>query len=69
MTIPPADRDLPGLPQDDVGPVFSAPWQAQGLASAHTLHALEHAWEDAAKRTPHGQPMELLPHGRALARS
>lgn len=118
--------DLPGLPQDDAGPVFSAPWQAQafamtlalherglfswsewaqalsqaiahaqgqgdpdlgdtyyhhwldalqtllqakGLASAATLHALEHAWEDAAERTPHGQTIQLLPQERALARS
>ena len=126
MTTPHPACDLPGLPQDDAGPVFSAPWQAQafamtlalhergvftwgewaqalsqaiaraqrqgdpdlgdtyyrhwldaletllqakGLARAETLHALEHAWEDAAERTPHGQPMELLPHERALARS
>jgi len=126
MTTPHAACDLPGLPQDDAGPVFSAPWQAQafamtlalherglftwsewamalsqaiaraqaegdpdlgdtyyrhwldaletllqakGLARAETLHALEHAWADAAERTPHGQPMELLPHERALARS
>jgi nitrile hydratase accessory protein len=126
MTTPHAACDLPGLPQDDAGPVFSAPWQAQafamtlalherglftwsewamalsqaiaraqaegdpdlgdtyyrhwldaletllqakGLARTETLHALEHAWEDAAERTPHGQPMELLPHERALARS
>jgi nitrile hydratase accessory protein len=126
MTTPHAACDLPGLPQDDAGPVFSAPWQAQafamtlalherglftwsewaqalsqaiaraqaegdpdlgdtyyrhwldaletllqakGLARAETLHALEHAWEDAAERTPHGQPVELLPHEIALARS
>jgi nitrile hydratase accessory protein len=126
MTITHHACDLPGLPQDDAGPVFSAPWQAQafamtlvlherglftwsewaqalsqaiaraqaagdpdlgdtyyrhwldaletllqakGLARAETLHALEHAWEDAAERTPHGQPVELLPHEIALARS
>jgi nitrile hydratase accessory protein len=126
MTTPHAACDLPGLPQDDAGPVFSAPWQAQafamtlalherglftwsewaqalsqaiaraqaegdpdlgdtyyrhwldaletllqakGLARAETLHALEHAWEAAAERTPHGQPVELLPHEIALARS
>ncbi len=108
--------DLPGLPRDADGPVFSAPWQAQafalalalhergvfswtewaaaltdairraqqggdpdhgdtyythwldalerlviakGLADAERLHALEHAWEAAAARTPHGQPIEL----------
>jgi hypothetical protein len=33
------------------------------------LHALEHAWEDAAERTPHGQSIELLPQERALART
>jgi len=125
MTTTPPACDLPGLPQDDAGPVFSAPWQAQafamtlalherglfswsewaqalsqaitraqasgdpdlgdtyyrhwldaletllqakGLASATTLHALEHAWEDAAERTPHGHTIELLPQERALAR-
>jgi nitrile hydratase accessory protein len=124
--MPHAACDLPGLPQDDAGPVFSAPWQAQafamtlalherglfswgewtqalsaaiaraqaqgdpdlgdtyyrhwldaletllqakGLAHADTLHALEHAWEDAAERTPHGQTIQLLPQERALARS
>ena len=122
--MPHAACDLPGLPQDDAGPVFSAPWQAQafamtlalherglfswgewaqalsqaiaraqgdpdlgdtyyhhwldaletllqakGLASAATLHALEHAWEDAAERTPHGQTIQLSPQERALARS
>jgi nitrile hydratase accessory protein len=126
MTTPHPACDLPGLPQDDAGPVFSAPWQAQafamtlalherglftwsewamalsqaiaraqaagdpdlgdtyyrhwldaletllqakGLARAETLHALEHAWEDAAERTPHGQTIQLLPQERALARS
>lgn len=116
--------DLPGLPRDEQGPVFSAPWQAQafalalalhergvftwpewaaalteairhaqaagdpdhgdtyyqhwldaleglvigkGLADADRLHALEHAWEAAAQRTPHGQPIELTETERALA--
>ncbi len=117
-------RDLPGLPRDNDGPVFSAPWQAQafalalalhergvftwpewaaalteairraqaqgdpdhgdtyyrhwldaleqlviakGLADARRLHALEHAWEAAAARTPHGQPIELSAAEKALA--
>ena len=117
-------RDLPGLPRDNDGPVFSAPWQAQafalalalhergvftwpewaaalteairraqaqgdpdhgdtyyrhwldaleqlviakGLADAGRLHALEHAWEAAAARTPHGQPIELSAAEKALA--
>lgn len=116
--------DLPGLPQDDRGPVFRAPWEAQafalalalhergaftwtewaaalteairraqaagdpdlgntyyrhwldaleqlvirkGLADADRLHALEHAWEAAASRTPHGRPIELSDAERALA--
>ena len=42
---------------------------AKGLAQADTLHALEHAWEEAAERTPHGQTIELRPEERALART
>lgn len=116
--------ELPGLPQDEQGPVFRAPWEAQafalalalhergafswtewatalsqairraqaagdpdtgdtyyrhwldaletlvigkGLADAERLHALEHAWEAAAERTPHGRPIELSEAERALA--
>ena len=29
------------------------------LGTAQQIHALEHAWEAAAARTPHGQPIEL----------
>lgn len=116
--------ELPGLPHDGDGPVFTAPWQAQafaltlalhergaftwpewaegltaairraqaagdadlgdtyyrhwldalehlviakGLADAGRLHALEHAWEAAAARTPHGQPIELTAAEQSLA--
>ena len=31
------------------------------VGSADQLHELEHAWEAAAARTPHGQPIELQP--------
>lgn len=41
---------------------------AKGLATADQLHALEHAWEAAAERTPHGQPIVLNEAERALAR-
>jgi nitrile hydratase accessory protein len=41
---------------------------AKGLADADRLHALEHAWEAAAERTPHGQPIELDAAELALAR-
>lgn len=40
----------------------------RGLADADTLHALEHAWEDAAERTPHGQPVVLPDTALALMR-
>lgn len=110
--------ELPGLPRDEDGPVFRAPWQAQAFAMALALHrqglftwpewaqalagriraapaqpgeeaadayyrqwleALEQivaakgasspaelaqyrdAWDRAADRTPHGQPIELQP--------
>lgn len=33
----------------------------RGISSAEQLHVLEHAWEEAAARTPHGQPI-VLPH-------
>lgn len=39
-----------------------------GLGDAAQIHALEHAWEAAAGRTPHGQPIELSVQERALAR-
>ena len=29
------------------------------LGTPDQIHALEHAWEDAAARTPHGQPIAL----------
>lgn len=110
---------LPGQPQDDSGPVFREPWEAQAFAMTVSLHgrglftwpewaqalgtqiaaaqaagdadlgdtyyhhwlaALEaliaakglssraeltsyrRAWNHAAERTPHGQPIELRPH-------
>lgn len=31
----------------------------KGLVSEPALHARRHAWEDAARRTPHGQPIVL----------
>ncbi len=31
----------------------------RGIATADQLHALEHAWADAAEHTPHGQPIVL----------
>jgi len=42
---------------------------AKGLADSEALHALEHAWAEAATRTPHGQPITLDDNERALARA
>ncbi len=39
----------------------------KGLTDAARLHALEHAWEAAAARTPHGLPIELTTAEQALA--
>jgi len=33
---------------------------AQGLGTAEQIHRFEHAWEAAAARTPHGQPIEVM---------
>jgi nitrile hydratase accessory protein len=42
---------LPGLPRDDEGPVFRAPWEAQAFAMAVTLHEHGHfAWKEFADR-------------------
>jgi hypothetical protein len=32
---------------------------AKQWGTAEQIHDLEHAWEDAAARTPHGQPIVL----------
>jgi len=34
---------------------------SRGIATTEQLHALEHAWADAAEQTPHGQPIALPP--------
>jgi nitrile hydratase accessory protein len=34
---------------------------AKGVASADTVHRYRDAWDHAADRTPHGQPIELKP--------
>jgi nitrile hydratase accessory protein len=42
---------LPGLPLDEEGPVFRAPWEAQAFAMAVTLHERGHfAWKEFADR-------------------
>lgn len=43
--------------------------QKKGIADPSTLHLYQEAWHRAAHRTPHGEPIELLPedldHGPA----
>lgn len=34
----------------------------KGVATAEALHQTAHAWEDAARATPHGQPIVLGQH-------
>ncbi|WP_375412670.1 nitrile hydratase accessory protein [uncultured Bradyrhizobium sp.] len=34
---------------------------AKGIATPDTLHRYRDAWDHAADRTPHGQPIELKP--------
>lgn len=107
--------DLPALPQDEDGPVFAEPWEAQAFAMAVKLNEAGHfawsewadmlgaelraypersyyenwlgaletlaerkgltddaerrdriaAWDEAARATPHGQPIELSRSSRA----
>jgi nitrile hydratase accessory protein len=33
----------------------------KGVTDAKTLHRFQHAWDHAADRTPHGEPIELQP--------
>jgi nitrile hydratase accessory protein len=37
---------------------------SKGVASAAVLHNTAHAWEDAARATPHGQPITLAGRSR-----
>ncbi len=50
-TRDPGPEILPGLPRDDEGPVFAAPWQAQVFAMAVRLHEGGHfTWNEWAER-------------------
>lgn len=71
-----AIRDAQAAGDPDTGETYYHHWlQAletlvltKGLGDTAQLHALEHAWADAAGRTPHGQPIMLTAAERALAR-
>jgi nitrile hydratase accessory protein len=53
----------------DTGETYYRHWLAtlermvaeKGVASAETLHRYREAWDHAADRTPHGQPIALKP--------
>lgn len=55
MSLPPdAASAIPGLPRDDDGPVFSAPWQAQAFAIAMALRDRGlFTWSEWAARLGH----------------
>ena len=54
---------------DDDGRLYYTHWLnaleklviARQVGTPEQIHALEHAWEAAAERTPHGQPIVLEP--------
>jgi nitrile hydratase accessory protein len=39
---------------------------AKGLVTPETLSHRQHEWEEAARRTPHGQPIELAPRSERV---
>jgi nitrile hydratase accessory protein len=53
----------------DTGETYYKHWLAtlerlvaeKGIATTDTLHRYRNAWDHAADRTPHGQPIELRP--------
>jgi len=58
-----------GLGDPDTGETYYRHWlanlekliAAKGVASADIQHRYRDAWDHAADRTPHGQPIELKP--------
>ena len=59
----------PAAPGEDAGDAYYRQWlaaledlvAAKGAASMAELHRYQQAWDHAADRTPHGQPIELGP--------
>ncbi len=58
-----------GAGDPDTGRTYYRHWQAalermiveRGLSDAHTIDRYRRAWKRAARRTPHGVPIELMP--------
>lgn len=59
----------PAQPGQDAGEAYYLQWlaaledivAAKGASSADELRRYQQAWDHAADRTPHGQPVELRP--------
>jgi nitrile hydratase accessory protein len=59
----------PAQPGEDAGDAYYRQWlgaleemvAAKGASSPGELQRYQHAWDHAADRTPHGQPIELRP--------
>ena len=59
----------PAQAEEDAGNAYYRQWlaaledmvAAKGAASLGELQRYQHAWDHAADRTPHGQPIELQP--------
>ena len=62
-------RDAPAQPGEDAGEAYWRQWlrtlermvAAKGASSADELERTQRAWDHAADRTPHGQPIVLRP--------
>ena len=60
-------REAPAQPGEDPGDAYYRQWlealewlvAAKGASSAAELQRYQQAWDHAADRTPHGQPIEL----------
>lgn len=60
-------REAPAAPGEDAGDAYYRQWlaaledmvAAKGAASMAELQRYQQAWDRAADRTPHGQPIEL----------
>ena len=58
-----AATPTPARPTTGTGSCARAPGRRQGRDRRGDACALPHAWDHAADRTPHGQPIELHPSG------
>jgi nitrile hydratase accessory protein len=62
-------RSAPAQPEEDAGDAYYRQWletlegivAAKGASSPSELQRYQQAWDHAADRTPHGQPIELQP--------